>query len=122
MLSLHPKVQEKLYEEIISAQKSSRDGPLSYETVMQLPYTDAVSSETMSIYPPAVRAARRSREKGTQVEDPIYAIHHDPKFFPEPEMFLPERFMPENRESIIPYTYLPFVRGFALECGSLCCE
>lgn len=42
---------------------------------------------------------------------PIYAFHHDPEYFPEPEKFDPERFSAENRKNIDPDTYLPFGIG-----------
>ena len=38
-------------------------------------------------------------------------MHYDPQYFPNPEKFDPERFMPENKSRIIPYTYLPFGAG-----------
>ena len=47
-------------------------------------------------------------KKGMRVDMPIYAAHHDPDFFPEPEKFKPERFLKENAEQIKPYTYRPF--------------
>jgi cytochrome P450 family 3 subfamily A len=49
--------------------------------------------------------------KGVMVEIPVYAIHHDPEFYENPFIFNPDRFMPENRSKIIPYTYLPFGAG-----------
>jgi len=45
------------------------------------------------------------------VQIPIYAIHHDPQYYPNPNQFNPERFMPENKDRLIPYTYLPFGTG-----------
>ena len=42
---------------------------------------------------------------------PLYAIHHDPEYYPEPYKFDPDRFLPENRDKIKPYTYMPFGAG-----------
>lgn len=42
---------------------------------------------------------------------PVFAIHHDPKYYPDPELFNPERFSDENKKSIHPCTYLPFGAG-----------
>ena len=50
-------------------------------------------------------------EEGLRVIIPVYAIHHDPEFYPEPETFKPERFAPENRDNLVPYTFLPFGEG-----------
>ena len=41
----------------------------------------------------------------------LHAVHHNPEFYPNPYRFDPERFMPENRDKLIPYTYLPFSTG-----------
>jgi len=43
---------------------------------------------------------------------PIYSIHHDPKYYPDPEKFNPERFSEESKGNIKPYTYMPFGAGF----------
>lgn len=42
---------------------------------------------------------------------PIYGIHHDPTYFPNPDKFDPERFSDENKHNIQPGTYLPFGIG-----------
>lgn len=42
---------------------------------------------------------------------PIYALHHDPQYFPDPERFDPERFSDENKAKIQPCTYIPFGSG-----------
>jgi cytochrome P450 family 3 subfamily A len=41
----------------------------------------------------------------------IHSIHHNPHFYPNPYHFSPDRFLPQNREKLIPYTYLPFGAG-----------
>ena len=50
-------------------------------------------------------------KKGDAVQFPIYAIHHSEENYKEPERFNPDRFLPENRDQLIPYTYLPFGGG-----------
>ena len=47
-------------------------------------------------------------KKGTSIELPIKASHYQPDFFPNPTKFEPERFLKENADQIIPYTYRPF--------------
>jgi cytochrome P450 len=41
----------------------------------------------------------------------MYAMHHDPDLFPEPEAFRPERFAPENEAHLARHSYLPFGGG-----------
>jgi cytochrome P450 family 9 len=48
---------------------------------------------------------------GEGVWVPIYALHHDPDYFPDPEKFDPERFSDENKGNIKQCTYLPFGSG-----------
>lgn len=50
-------------------------------------------------------------EKGTQLFIPVYAIHHDPDIYPEPEKFIPERFTEENKKNRHPMTHLSFGEG-----------
>lgn len=50
-------------------------------------------------------------EQGDLAIIPVAAIHRDPKYFPNPEKFDPERFGDENKGNIIPYSYIPFGVG-----------
>lgn len=59
-------------------------------------------------------------EKGISVIIPLYGIHHDPKYFPDPNKFDPERFSDENRKSIEGCTYLPFGDGPRNCIGEVC--
>lgn len=80
-------------------------------------------SETLRVYPPAGASDRKCTKdyklpgtelivkKGQGLLVPIYAMQHDPEYFPEPEKFNPERFSKENEGNIVPYTYIPFGSG-----------
>ena len=94
------------------------------ETLSRLPYVDAVVSESLRKYPPAFLTQREitaaeyripeldlTLPKGTFLVIPIYALHHCDQFFPHPDQFDPDRFLPENRHQIAPYSYLPFGAG-----------
>ena len=50
-------------------------------------------------------------DAGVQVFIPIYAIHHDPEYYPEPEKFLPERFESPAKDQRHSMAYLPFGAG-----------
>ena len=45
---------------------------------------------------------------GTGIYIPVFALHHKPRYFPEPEKFDPDRFTEENKHSRPNYTYIPF--------------
>ena len=124
-LATNPSIQEKLRHEIVGAVKQSPDGKLSFDMIMGLTYLDAVVSESLRIYSPAAWIQRETVcdhvletdgkfykiPVGTLLNIPIYATHHNPKYFKDPETFDPERFMLDRKHEIIPYTYLPFAVG-----------
>lgn len=119
-LACNPEVQEKLIQEIDSVVEKSEQ--LSYDLIGEMKYLDRVVSETLRLQPPVIRAERTAVEnykiknsditvtKGMIVGFCIYAMHHDPEFYPEPEKFDPDRFLPENANHPA-YAYLPFGAG-----------
>jgi len=56
-------------------------------------------------------------KKGTKVLIPAYAIHHDYRYYPDPETFDPERFSPEEKAKRPNGTYMPFGDGPRLCIG-----
>jgi len=118
LLSKHPDVEARLHAEI--------DQTLAGRTpamadVNRLPYTEMVLSEAMRLYPPAwalQRAALNDCEiggyiipKGAQVLMSQYVMHHDSRYFPDPERFDPERWTPSAREGRPQFSYFPFGGG-----------
>lgn len=50
-------------------------------------------------------------ETGTKVLVPLYSLHYDPKYYPQPHSFDPQRFTEENKASRPRGTFLPFGDG-----------
>lgn len=59
-------------------------------------------------------------EKGRTFMIPVYGFQHDPRYFPDPEKFDPDRFNDENKNNILPGTYLPFGVGPRNCIGTYC--
>uniref|UniRef100_A0AAG5DMR6 Cytochrome P450 n=1 Tax=Anopheles atroparvus TaxID=41427 RepID=A0AAG5DMR6_ANOAO len=126
-LAVAEDVQRRLHDEIRDTEDSLEDGKsLSYEQLQSLPYLDQVISETLRKWPIATLLNREcvrdyryddgkgtsfTIEKGAQVFIPIIGFHFDPKYFPNPDRFDPERFSEANRKNIQSGTYLPFGAG-----------
>ena len=48
---------------------------------------------------------------GTHILINLFDTHRDPNFWPDPEKFDPDRFLPENTIGRHPFAYLPFSAG-----------
>ena len=48
---------------------------------------------------------------GRRSRDTPYLLQHDPRWFPNPEEFLPDRFSKENEKKIPQGAYVPFAAG-----------
>lgn len=125
-LSINPDIQQKLYEELVKTENGLHGKRIDYETLHKLKYLDQVVSESLRKWPAAPvtdRACTKDYqcefgedkkfrfENGVSFWIPIYGLHHDPKYYPEPEKFDPERFSDENKHKIVPGTYMPFGVG-----------
>nr|XP_018912978.1 PREDICTED: cytochrome P450 6j1-like isoform X1 [Bemisia tabaci]XP_018912979.1 PREDICTED: cytochrome P450 6j1-like isoform X1 [Bemisia tabaci] len=121
-LAFHPEIQERLFEEIQAARMKS-GGEIEYDDIKDMQYLEQVVNETLRLYPAAGFLFRFCREP-FQIQDssvvieksvnllvPQMCIQRDPKYFPEPMKFDPERFSKENVDKILPGSYLPFGEG-----------
>ncbi|MFN8445951.1 MAG: cytochrome P450 [Caldilineaceae bacterium] len=117
LLSQHPAVVDRLLQELAPFAGKT----LTVRDLAQLPYSEQVVKEAMRLYPPAggvvrqpvhdIELAGQKIAKGTPITISTYNMHHDPKLFPDPERFDPDRFSPENEAKIPRYAYLPFGGG-----------
>ena len=89
------------------------------DDVPKLEWTRAIISESMRLFPPAWTMGRRvlqdhalgshTVEKDSLVILSQWVVHHDPRWWSEPEAFTPERWMaPTDRPK---YSYFPFGGG-----------
>jgi cytochrome P450 len=119
LLSQHAEVEAKLHAELDALLEGGRLPTI--EDLPALRYTEMVVAETMRLYPPAWTVGRLAIEehevggyvipKGALVLLSQYVTHRDPRFFPDPARFDPERFTPEAKESRPPFAYFPFGGG-----------
>lgn len=49
--------------------------------------------------------------KGSTLIVPVYGLHHDPEYYPDPERYDPDRFLPEQVAKRNPYCFLSFGEG-----------
>jgi cytochrome P450 len=118
LLSQNPEVEAKLHAELdeVLGGRAPR-----FEDLDELPYTGQVFDEAMRIYPPAYTLARRAEQdaeiddyfvpKGAEIMIWLYMTHHDPRWYPEPDAFVPERFEPARVAQRPKLSYLPFGAG-----------
>nr|WDY85975.1 cytochrome P450 6BW27 [Pagiophloeus tsushimanus] len=115
-------VQEKLRQEINKV-LDKHNGKITYEAVMEMHYLEKVINETLRKFPPVAALPRTCTkeytipgtnlviEKGTRIQIPTWGIHRDPEYYPNPEVFDPERFSEKNKASRPDFTFLPFGEG-----------
>lgn len=115
LLANHPAVQEKMYKEV---DEVLGDRKLGYSDYNKLKYCLCVFQETLRLYPAVVNIPKKTQSEiilggykipeDTYLNCHIYSVHHNPKYWPEPDKFKPERF-----ENGIPHlgSFMPFSLG-----------
>lgn len=118
LLSKHPEVARALHAELESVLGGRAP---TADDVRALPYTERVLKESMRLFPPAWTTGRECAEdveiggyhipKGAQILTSQWVVHRDPRWFPNPEGFDPDRWTPERSKQIPRYAYFPFGGG-----------
>uniref|UniRef100_A0A1L8EFT6 Putative cytochrome p450 4d2-like isoform x2 n=1 Tax=Haematobia irritans TaxID=7368 RepID=A0A1L8EFT6_HAEIR len=121
LISRHPEVQKKIIEEIVEVIGSDVERPVTLRDLGELKYLECVIKESLRLYPPVPMIGRyftedvdirgRKVPAGTNYTVGIFVSLRNPKFFPDPESFKPERFLNESADKIDPYAFIPFSAG-----------
>jgi len=122
-LATNPDCQDKLRQEIaqVMAEKDD-DVDVTHEDLQKTPYLEMCINETLRMYPSVLRLDRVAAHDtvvgggikvpaGGLVSVPIWLLHRNPQYYPNPEKFIPERFSAEEKNSRSPLCFLPFGAG-----------
>ncbi|XP_046450542.1 cytochrome P450 4c3-like [Daphnia pulex] len=120
LIAKHPDHQKLVTDELDLIFGDS-DRPVTAQDLTRLKYLECCIKETLRLYPPFPAVSRYLSEdvqsggytlpRGLTVVINIFAAHHDPTVFSDPDAFKPERFLPENSFDRHPYAFIPFSAG-----------
>ncbi|MFC4013804.1 cytochrome P450 [Nonomuraea purpurea] len=119
LLSRHPEEAERVAAELDRV-LDGRAAP-AYADLRRLTCLQMALKESMRLYPPGPYGARESTEDlvlagydipaGTTIFYPFWAVHMNPRYWPDPEAFIPGRFAPDEVAKRPRYAYIPFGLG-----------
>lgn len=114
LLGDNPQVDEALAAEL----QALAPGP---ESAMRAPLLGRVISESLRTRPPVWTVDRVAVQddtlagflipKGTVALVSPWVMHRHPRYWPDPERFDPDRFLPENEDKRHKLAFIPFIAG-----------
>ncbi|XP_039306246.1 cytochrome P450 4C1 isoform X2 [Solenopsis invicta] len=120
LLAEHKDIQDCVRKEIDAVMQENQ-GKLNMKSLQDLQYLERCIKEALRLYPSVYFISRITSEEtqlktclipaGTLVILNFYITHRDSNFWTNPEIFDPDRFLPENIRNRHPYSYLPFSAG-----------
>ena len=125
LLARSPAAERALHEEV---DRVLGDRLPTIDDLPQLPMTRAIVAESMRLYPPAYIVGRRATQPysvggfdfpaRTLFLCPQFLVHRDPRWWPEPDKFLPERWLDTAATAARPkMAYFPFGAGTRICVG-----
>jgi cytochrome P450 len=126
-MAAHPEVAQRAAREVDEVLGGREP---TYADVAKLAYLGQTLKETMRLRPPAAGLITREASedveiggwrvpRGAMLRITPYAVHHDPRWFPDPERFDPDRFAPGRVEQMPRGAYVPFGIGPRVCIGSM---
>lgn len=120
-LSQNPEAQRKVFDEVTGIVGSDLNAYPTYNQLQEMKYVEWCIKETLRLYPPVPMFGRNLDEDvdldgltvpaGSNFNIMIYNLNMDPRYFKDPEVFIPERFDDSKARPENPFTYVPFSAG-----------
>ncbi|XP_012325284.2 cytochrome P450 4F12 [Aotus nancymaae] len=121
-LARHPEYQERCRQEVQELLKDREPKEIEWDDLAQLPFLTMCLKESLRLHPPAPFVSRHCAQdivlpdgrvipKGIICIINIIGIHHNPSVWPDPEVYDPFRFDPENSKERSPLAFIPFSAG-----------
>ncbi|CAH1788102.1 unnamed protein product [Owenia fusiformis] len=119
-LANNPECQDKCRQEAYEVIGDREH--FSWEDMPKLNYIHMCIKESLRTHPPVANIVRKTTKpvtfpdgrkapEDTRMGLGIYAVHHNPAVWPDPEKYDPERFSPDNSKNRPPHAYIPFSAG-----------
>ena len=119
LIGHHPEIQKKIHDELDAIFSDDPMRDICFEDLREMKYLEKCIKETLRIYPPVILIARNIREQ-FKIKDQIippgvtcvlylYQLHRNPKHFPNPEKFDPDRFAEQTGRHA--FAFAPFSGG-----------
>lgn len=121
LLGLHHDIQERVFQELEDIFYNDIERTIRTDDLKMMKYLECVIKESIRLYPSVPFIIRKNPTEMTIGEHIlpansslvvcISAIHRNPSVFENPEVFNPDRFLPENSIKRHPFAFLPFSAG-----------
>uniref|UniRef100_A0A8C2MS04 Cytochrome P450, family 4, subfamily f, polypeptide 17 n=1 Tax=Cricetulus griseus TaxID=10029 RepID=A0A8C2MS04_CRIGR len=121
-LARHPEYQERCRQEVQELLRGREPQEIEWDDLAQLPFLTMCIKESLRLHPPVISISRcctkdivlpdgRVIPKGNDCIISIFGVHHNPSVWPDPEVYDPFRFDPENSQKRSPLAFIPFSAG-----------
>uniref|UniRef100_A0A2K5X2F0 Cytochrome P450 family 4 subfamily F member 8 n=1 Tax=Macaca fascicularis TaxID=9541 RepID=A0A2K5X2F0_MACFA len=121
-LARHPEYQERCRQEVQELLKDREPKEIEWDDLAQLPFLTMCIKESLRLHPPVPAISRcctqdivlpdgRVIPKGVICHISVLGTHHNPAVWPDPEVYDPFRFDPENIKERSPLAFIPFSAG-----------
>ncbi|KAM5232718.1 cytochrome P450 4F2 isoform 2-T3 [Hipposideros larvatus] len=121
-LAKHPEYQERCRQEVQELLRDREPPEIEWDDLAQLPFLTMCIKESLRLHPPVTVVSRCCTEditlpdgrvipKGVTCLISIFGTHHNPLVWPDPEIYDPFRFDPENIKKRSPLAFIPFSAG-----------